>query len=82
MRRRAILRHVDNADALTASRTKNVAHKCNMECLIGYDFMPANPAIYLVLVVSTTVIQTAPVHVLATIVDCTFKTILLYFYLI
>ena len=39
----ALLRHVDNEDAdeanavaVTASR-RNVAHKCNMECLIGYD---------------------------------------------
>jgi len=40
VRRRAILRHVDNdedAAAVTASRPTNAAHKCNMECLIGYD---------------------------------------------
>jgi len=44
-RMQALLRHVDNDDAdeagavtvgLTAS-ARNVAHKCNMECLIAYD---------------------------------------------
>jgi len=47
-RRQALLRHVDNEDAdeanavAVAASARNVARKCNTECLIGYDTVAAH----------------------------------------